>query len=98
MWPEGKYATVSSEALWVHHLQARRLYGQIRESLQRRSRAVEHNNADPVQVITGYMERVQEWYMKSRFNATIIPFSEDSIKRHVSWPKVSVLAERKVFT
>ncbi|KAF2008627.1 hypothetical protein BU24DRAFT_94379 [Aaosphaeria arxii CBS 175.79] len=84
MWPEGKYATVSSEALWVHHLQARRLYGQIHGSLHgsvKPSTDEEASRHDDV--IARYMQQVQQWYMKSRFNATVIPFSEESIKRHV---------------
>jgi hypothetical protein len=85
MWPEGKYATLSSEALWIHHIQARRLYGQIQGALYGPARTQKGETDAVVQeVISGYMQQVQQWYMKSRFNSTVIPFSEESIKRHVS--------------
>lgn len=85
MWPEGKYATLSSEALWVHHIQSRRLYGQIQCFLYGVASDNENDgDANTHDRISGFMKQVQEWYMKSRFNSTVIPFSEESIKRHVS--------------
>lgn len=85
MWPEGKYATLSSEALWTHHIQSRRLYGQIQIALDVRARRSNDDGEMSAQeVISGYMQQVQQWYMKSRFNSTVIPFSEESVKRHVS--------------
>ena len=84
MWLEGKYATASSEALWVHHLHARRLYGQIYGSLYGVSRPVERDaDTQPEEVVAKYIQQVQQWYMWSRFNATVVPFSDDSVKRHV---------------
>ncbi|KEF52351.1 uncharacterized protein A1O9_11591 [Exophiala aquamarina CBS 119918] len=84
MWPEGKYATASSEALWVHHLQARRLYGQIYESLYGVSRPNERDTtAQREKVVAKYVHQVRQWYMWSRFNATVVPFSDDSVKRHL---------------
>lgn len=85
MWPEGKYATLSSEALWVHHIQSRRLYGQIQGSLYGPSKSAQSDGESAAtDLVNGYMQQVQQWYMKSRFNSTVIPFSEESIKRHVS--------------
>lgn len=87
MWPEGKYATLSSEALWVHHIQSRRLYGQIQRALYGATRrSGEDREGTGQEVVSDYMQQVQEWYMKSRFNSTVIPFSEESVKRHVSTP------------
>lgn len=84
MWPEGKYATASSEALWVHHLYSRRLYGQIYSSLYAVSRPRDRAaGTQPEEVVAGYVHQVQQWYMCSRFNATVVPFSDDSVKRHV---------------
>lgn len=84
MWLEGKYATASSEALWVHHLQARRLYGQIYGSLYGVLRPNERDTSvRPEDVVTRYVHQVQQWYMWSRFNATVVPFSDDTVKRHV---------------
>jgi hypothetical protein len=84
MWPEGNYATVSSEALWVHHLQSRRLYGQIYSSLYGVARSnQDHTATQPEELVARYVDQVQQWYMWSRFNATVVPFSDDSIKRHV---------------
>lgn len=82
MWPEGKYATASSEVLWAHHLQARRLYGQIYSSLYAVSRPIERGVL-PEDVVARYVHQVGQWYMLSRFNATVVPFSDDSVKRHV---------------